>query len=78
MLRVGLLVQRLSQSQWPLAWEPEDRKGTHALGHPSRIRRLREWEEAEGARRREGTFQQSCQPREYGLREAGVGGRYSS
>lgn len=25
---VGLLVQRLSKSWWPLAWEPEDRKGT--------------------------------------------------
>lgn len=30
MLRVGLLVQRLSQSHWPLAWEPEGQEGDPA------------------------------------------------
>lgn len=49
---VGLLVQRLSQSQWPLAWEPEDRKGTQQdPGAPIKDQEGQRWEEAGGARR---------------------------
>ena len=50
---VGLLVQRLSQSQWPLAWEPEDRKGTQQdPGAPIKDQEAQRWEEVGGARRK--------------------------
>lgn len=52
---MGLLVQRLSQSQWPLAWEPEDRKGTQQdPGAPIKDQEAQRWEEVEGARKKGG------------------------
>lgn len=43
---VGLLVQRLNKSQWPLAWEPEDRKRTRQdLGALIKSQKSQRWGE---------------------------------
>lgn len=62
---------RLSKSQWPLAWEPEDRKGTgQDLGALIKGQEAQRWEE-EGQTKGKGgrslSLQQSCWPREPSL-----------